>query len=171
MWRPIRDYEGIYEVSGDGRVRRVAEHPPKFHMQEQALCPQPNGYWMVRLSKPGQKRRNRYIHRLVADAFIPNPDNLPEVNHDNGNTDENDKDNLYWTDRSGNCSHKNRVLFTHHNQTDFEVTHPNGHKEIIKNLTEFSETHGLSQSGLQHVLAGRRSHHRGFTASYVSRKD
>lgn len=171
MWKPIADYEKYYEVSDDGRVRRIAEHPAKFHMQEQVPTPTKDGYLAARLSKPGEKRVHRYIHRLVADAFIPNPFNLPEVNHDNGDPVYNRKENLFWTDRKGNCAHKNRVLFSHHNQTDFEVIHPSGVKEIVKNLAEFSELHGLNRSGLHHVLAGRRNHHKGFTASYVSRKD
>lgn len=171
MWAPVRDFEGVYEVSRDGRVRRVAEHPAKFHGLELMPSTLPEGYLVIRLSKPGERRKNAYLHRLVADAFIPNPLGLPEVNHDSGDKADNSEGNLFWTDRKGNCAHKNRIIYAHHNQTDFEVTHPDGTREIVKNLTEFSEAHGLIQSGLHHVLAGRRKHHKGFTASYVSRKD
>lgn len=71
-WKPIKDYEGLYWVSNMGRVKS----------SKQILKPLINkrGYYVVALYK-NKKRKTAYIHRLVAEAFVPNPDNLPEVNH------------------------------------------------------------------------------------------
>lgn len=87
IWKPIKRYEGLYEVSNLGRVRsltrsvRHTDHSTKV-MQGQPLKPylQPDGYRVVYLWKKAKKKMHR-INRLVAQAFIPNPNNLPQVNH------------------------------------------------------------------------------------------
>jgi hypothetical protein len=165
MWKPIKDFEGIYEVSDDGRVRRIALKPSRFHMKEQVQFPLPNGYWTVRLRKPGEKRLNCYVHRLVAEAFIANPSGLPEVNHDNGNKDVNADWNLYWTDRSGNNFHKTRTIYTHHNQVNWCMRFPNGKTVIVKNLKEFCDEHNLHYGAMHNTSTGERNHHHGFSAT------
>ena len=66
-----------------------------------------NGYLFVNLCKNG-KRKITTIHRLVAEAFLPNPDNLPEVNHKDENKENNRVDNLEWISPKGNCNHGTR---------------------------------------------------------------
>ena len=72
IWKEIKDYEGLYWISNVGRVKS----------SKQMLKPLINkhGYYVVALYKD-KKRKTALIHRLVAEAFIPNPDNLPQVNH------------------------------------------------------------------------------------------
>jgi hypothetical protein len=88
QWRTVAGFEA-YEVSNLGRVRRAL---PSDHEGMQPVGkiieghPIPKGYLQVHLYKDG-KHHARYIHRLVAQAFIPNPDNLPEVNHLGKKTD------------------------------------------------------------------------------------
>lgn len=154
-WKDIEGYEGIYQVSSLGRVRNANQFM-KSH-------PLPNGYLVVRLRAPGKKRSNSYLHRLVAKAFIPNPENLPEVNHDDGNKADCSKGNLFWTDRSGNNAHKNRVLFSHHNQTDFSFLSPDGERHETANLAAFCEKHNLTRSAMSRVASGHRSKHKGWT--------
>ena len=86
IWKPIPNYEE-YEVSTFGRVKRLAYDKPVCggsfqHCNERILSPQlrKNGYQTVMLSKKGVIK-SFLIHRLVAITFIPNPDNLPQVNH------------------------------------------------------------------------------------------
>ena len=103
IWKPVVGYEGLYEVSNLGRVKSV-----KFG-RERVLKPikHPNGYLCVNLCKDG-KRKNCLVHRLVAQAFIPNPLNLPEINHINEQKTENRASNLQWCDRQYNCNYGTR---------------------------------------------------------------
>ena len=97
-WRPIPGYEGLYEVSNTGRVRSVDRYVKtcygsyRLH-KGKVLSPgiRPDGYLVVSL----QYRMFR-VHRLVAQAFLPNPDNLPQVNHKDENPGNNNVDNLEW---------------------------------------------------------------------------
>lgn len=97
-WRPVVGYEGLYEVSNTGRVRSVDRYVKtcygsyRLH-KGKVLSPgiRPDGYLVVSL----QYRMFR-VHRLVAQAFLPNPDNLPQVNHRDENPGNNNVDNLEW---------------------------------------------------------------------------
>lgn len=114
IWRDIVDYEGLYQVSNLGRVRsldRYVKTTPngiettRLH-KGKILTPKINRYAQVALSKNGVPSYH-YIHRLVAIAFIPNPDNKPEVNHINGLEKLNNcVDNLEWATRKENEQHK-----------------------------------------------------------------
>lgn len=104
QWRPIAGYEGLYEVSDQGQVRRSA--PGKGTRVGKVLCPQrhPRGYRMVALSCQG-KQRYYLIHRLVSEAFLgPIPDDR-EVNHRNGHKADNRLVNLEYVTQSGNTQH------------------------------------------------------------------
>lgn len=99
-WEPIRGFEGYYWVSRGGRIKNRKGH---------VLISQSNGtgYLRVDLRAKGQ-REQRYVHRLVAEAFIPNPHNKSEVNHKNNNPACNRVSNLEWTTRSENELYKHR---------------------------------------------------------------
>ena len=100
-FRDIPGYEGLYEVSNLGRVRSLET--------ERILKPSKNtwGYLFVSLYKNGIKKAVR-IHRLVALAFIPNPDNLPCINHKDEDKTNNTVDNLEWCDDKYNANYGTR---------------------------------------------------------------
>ena len=100
-WKPITDYVGLYEVSSEGRVRNVKTG--------KILKPKNNrrGYLFVGLHKNGAVKK-RYIHRLVAQAFIPNPNKLPEVNHKDEIKANNNLDNLEWVSHRDNSNYGKR---------------------------------------------------------------
>lgn len=106
VWKPVKGYEGIYEVSSYGRVRSLArslslrnQHGEYVRKLTGRIIKQKHnrkdGYCIAILSKGG-KYITAYVHRLVAQAFIPNPDNLPQVNHKDENKENNRVDNLEW---------------------------------------------------------------------------
>ena len=90
-WKNIIGYEGLYEVSDKGNVRNVRRNTLL------KLSKNNYGYIQVYLYKNGIKTGFK-VHRLVAKAFIPNPDNLPQVNHKNEVKSDNCVDNLEWCD-------------------------------------------------------------------------
>jgi AraC-like DNA-binding protein len=96
-WRTI---DGHYEVSRTGSVRRTRDG----RIMGQWLSAQ--GYSLVRLARP---RRTIRVHRLVAKAFIPNPDSLPFVNHLDCNRSHNDASNLEWCTQKENLDHAERL--------------------------------------------------------------
>lgn len=109
-WRPVTGYEGKYEVSNMGRVRgldRVSCRKTSPIFVKGVVLSQlamPNGYTSVQLRSDGKQTRF-YVHRLVADAFIPNPTNLPEVNHKDECKCNNIVSNLEWCSRSYNLKY------------------------------------------------------------------
>lgn len=112
IWKDIKGYEGLYQISNLGRVRSVSRYV--YHNQ---FCPQKiislaikrNGYVSVGL-RNNNIRKYYSVHRLVAEAFIPNPENKLEVNHKNGIKTDNRVENLEWVTHSENQCHSYKVL-------------------------------------------------------------
>ena len=103
IWCPIRGYEGIYEVSDQGRVKSIGYGKERILRPGRNTC----GYLLVGLRK-NREQKWYLVHRLVAQAFIPNPDNLPQVNHKDENKTNNSVQNLEWCDRKYNCNYGTR---------------------------------------------------------------
>ena len=111
-WRPVVGYEGLYEVSNIGRVRSLDRYvkgkgKSYFLHKGRVLSPgiKTEGYLIVRL-----QRRMFYVHRLVTEAFLPNPDNLPEVNHKDEDKTNNRVENLEWCDHKYNMNYGTRNI-------------------------------------------------------------
>ena len=98
--KPIKGYEGLYEVSNTGKIKSFQRGKTRLLYPRKT----PRGYLHVILSKDKAKKDLR-VHRLVASAFIPNPLNKPEVNHIDGNKDNNNVDNLEWATCKENIDH------------------------------------------------------------------
>lgn len=110
IWKDIKGFEGVYQVSSLGNVRslpRIIDYGTHTQRHKgRILKPQPNskGYLRVQLRWEG-KHEVKFVHRLVAEAFVPNPENKPQVNHKDGNKQNNRADNLEWVDNSTNQRH------------------------------------------------------------------
>lgn len=107
IWKDIQGYENLYQVSSMGRVKSLNY---KRTGKERILNPQKdkNNYLKVSLSKE-EKIKQYFVHRLVAQAFIPNPDNLPQVNHKDENPNNNCVDNLEWCTQKYNINYGTRL--------------------------------------------------------------
>lgn len=98
IFKDIQGYEGLYQISNTGKVKNI--------IRNSILKPGigTTGYYLVILCKNKVKKTSK-VHRLVAKAFIENPDNLPFVNHKDSNRLNNHISNLEWCDNSGNMQH------------------------------------------------------------------
>lgn len=100
VWKDIIGYKGLYQVSSQGRVKHI-----KYHKERMvALVLNEKGYLRVQLWKD-RKHKTFRVHRLVAQTFIPNPDNLPEVNHKDECKTNNTVENLEWCTHSYNTNY------------------------------------------------------------------
>lgn len=99
-WKDIETFEGKYQVSNYGRVRNIQTN----HILTQGL--RPNGYYQVTLWRKKYDGVTRTVHKLVAETFITNPLNLPQVNHKDHNRLNNCVENLEWCSAKYNSNHK-----------------------------------------------------------------
>lgn len=113
-WRDIPEWEGMYQISNKGRVKSVDRYVTGRdgvvkHRQEKLISIRPSGsgYCNVSLYRDN-KEHNKGVHRLVAQAFIPNPKNLPEVDHIDSNPMNNCVENLRWVTAAENTAHRIR---------------------------------------------------------------
>lgn len=112
IWKDIVGYEGLYQVSNLGNVKRLKGYKGRgkgYIVEEHLIQPSINsrGYQNVVLCKNG-KTKTFTMHRLVAIAFLDNPDNLPQVNHKDENKTNNCVDNLEWCDSVYNNNYGTR---------------------------------------------------------------
>lgn len=119
IWRDVKGYEGLYQVSNLGRVKSLERFIKTrknkngmngyIHKQESIRIPTKDykGYLRLNLCKEGKQKPFK-VHRLVAQAFIPNPNNLPQVNHKDENKENNCITNLEWCTNEYNHNYGTR---------------------------------------------------------------
>lgn len=136
VWKPVPDYEGFYEVSNTGKVRSVYRY-------KKVLKPMISntGYERVDLFK-NKNRKQLSVHRLVAMAFIDNPENKPFVNHKDESKTNNCVDNLEWVTHVENCQYgtaiKRRV--EHCDYKNRKINNTNQIKACSKPVIQFDKT-------------------------------
>jgi hypothetical protein len=170
-WRPVPEWEDLYEVSNLGRVRRFGR--PALKTQNDRA-----GYQVVDLVDNG-RRKNAKVHRLVALAFIPPVPDHNEVNHIDGDKANNVVSNLEWSNRSKNLKHAANVLKTmhqpvkgkfgalNHNAKSYRVTAPDGSVRIITGIAQFSRENGLNPALMVAVSKGKRNHHKNWICEVI----
>ena len=190
-WRDVKGYEGLYQVSNEGRVKSLERDIVLCndgrirHQEEKLLRPgvDGKGYLFVVLCKDGKKKTQK-VHRLITEAFIPNPLNLPQVNHkdedktnnrvfinEDGTIDQ-DKSNLEW------CTNEYNHNYGTRNQRASERIAEARSKQVyqytldgtlvkIWSSTKECGRNGFGQSLISACCNGKRKQHKGFRWSYV----
>ena len=162
IWKPIPEFEQ-YEISNYGRVKSKQRN--KITLKKLQLTTD-NKYYRVQLCGSNKSRRF-LIHRLVGCAFIPNPDNLPQINHKDGNGLNNHADNLEWVTEQENNQHaKDNKLQKYNNIT---YRKPIIQLDLNDNVVnKFRSTYEAAKclkykrSKIRNVVLGYRIHYRGF---------
>lgn len=168
IWKSIRGYETLYEVSSYGRVRSLKHlvkqsgnkgatfsryYNGKVITQREGI----GGYIFVCLSNGASKKTMR-VHKLVAEAFIPNPNNYPQINHKDENKSNNRVDNLEWCSPSYNCNYGTRIdrirVKTGKPVRQYDI---NGNFiQEFPSVSEASRTLGISLSSIASMANGRK---------------
>ena len=159
-WRTTIEYDR-YEVSNDGRVRH------KVRQKDLKGRPNPGGYLYVSFNING-KRQNFAIHRLVATAFIENPQNSPEVNHKNGDRADNRVSNLEWVTSRENKTHayhkdSNRI---ERGKAVHQFTKDGEHLKTYSSLSEAAQAVGCKVGAISNCARGRSKTSMGYVWKY-----
>lgn len=163
IWKPIEGYEGRYEISSHGRVKSFAQD--RVNGKIKRGHPVRKGYMHILLYDAEGNAKWHPIHRLVAAAFLPNPDKLEQVNHKDEIKDNNRVDNLEWCNNGYNHNYgtrNERVGLA--NQccpvTSLKVgsIDESGKIDFYDSIGEAERQTGFSHSNIVRTLKGRTSH-------------
>lgn len=143
-WRPVSGFDGVYEVSSSGEVRNAVTGRVLRQWEN-------HGYKYVSFNRGGKKTGHR-VHRLVAVAFIPNPENKPTVNHLNGVKTDNNVSNLEWCTYQENERHSVDVLGKRSTRGFFTDEQIREIRNSGKRAAVLAREYGVSISIMQHIL-------------------
>lgn len=173
IWKDIKGYEGRYQVSNMGRVKRLARVCNCGEVLDERILktrPTRGGYPLILLRESdGGRRRGHSVHRLVATAFLPNPDNLPQVNHKNEDRTDNRSVNLEWCTAHynmhyGNC--QRRIFEGQHFKPVDQYTKDGKFITHYKSVSDCSRATGISTGRISAICNRRGFSSKGFTFKY-----
>lgn len=148
MWKNIKEFENLYEVNELGEVRN------KKTLKLIKGDINPGGYFRVYLYSSKENKKKRFFrHRLVAEYFIDNPNNLKEVNHKDGDLSHNYKDNLEWVNKKTNELHSRK--YGKKEYKPFEVVFNNGFKKQYDVKPDLANELNVSRGLIYQWLTGR----------------
>lgn len=166
IWKDIEGYEGLYQVNNLGRVKRVTTGRVLKGMKDKC------GYLTVDLYKNGSKSKKK-IHRLVAQAFISNPESKPQVNHIDENKTNNMISNLEWSTAKENTNYgtRNERLSKTKSIAIIATNLKTGDSTEFYGTNECARQLGLTQQSITKVLKGKLNQTGGFTFKYLNKGD
>lgn len=163
VWKQIDGYDGRYEVSNLGRVKSYAQDKSEGKIRKGNKTAK--GYLTVLLYDGTGGSRWVPVHRLVATAFISNPNNLPQVNHKDENKQNNRVDNLEWCTNEYNVKYGTRTQRATESNKCCETTSlkvcsidSSGKIDVFDSIGEAERQTGLSHSNIIRTLKGRSNH-------------
>lgn len=189
VWKDIKGYEGYYQVSNLGRIRSVDRVVESQYRSSQLVKGNikkvnvgKNGYKRVQLYK-NNKRDGNLVHRLVAEAFILNPNNYPIINHKDENPSNNKVENLEWCDYRYNLTYGTKIQKTLESEgykrrtnkikKPIYVINKDGKKKRYESITSACQELDLNHCNVSACLNNRNNNkrnyktHRGYTFEYA----
>lgn len=170
IWKDVKGYEGKYQISSNGFVKSLNfNHTGKEKRLKNKI--NRKGYCYVTLYQDG-KQSYPGIHRLVAETFLPNPNNLEQVNHIDGNKKNNNVENLEWCTNLENMKHADRTGLSNHRGTAraVEQLDLNGNTinkfETLADAGKFLGIKG-KPTGISKVIRGERNTAYGYKWRYI----
>lgn len=163
IWKDIKDYDGVYQVNNLGKVKSKKNNKEIILKGGQT----PKNYKQVELYKNG-KCKIFYIHRLVAEAFIPNPNNFPLINHKDENKENNCVENLEWCNNSYNLMYGN----TQNNKKREILQYDIDNKFIRKwnSIMQVERELNIKNNNIVSCCKGKRQSAGGFIWRYANEK-
>lgn len=190
VWKDIRGYEGYYQISSCGRIksldRKVKHLKGGYAIKKGKIlkqCYDKDGYLLVVLYK-NNKKRTRRVHRLVAMAFIPNPNNYPQINHRDEDKTNNTVQNLEWCDAKYNNAYGTRTerIFKQTKRNEHAAQSLRNHPSFSKSVVAYKDgvevlrfasqaearRMGFVQGNISACCRGERKYHKGLTWKYAT---
>ena len=173
-WKAVLGYEGLYVVNSCGVVKSLGRSLTRkdgrsYNREERVLTQHPDtkGYMKVHLCKDG-KTKNAFVHRIVAQAFIPNPDNLPQVNHINEDKSDNRVENLEWVTCRENVNHGTGI-FRNALARSVPVIRisQDGGTKWFRSASHAARVMHIVSQGIQHCCAHRQKTYKGYRWEYA----
>lgn len=153
--KDIKGFEGLYAVTSCGRVWSYKKQ--KFLSLNKNRN---NGYYYVHLYKDGKCIKSKQVHRLLAETYLPNPDNLTQVNHKDENKEHNYLNNLEW------CTPQYNVDYSLSKKVRCVET-----GIVYKSVSEAARQLNLKRSNIYKVIMNKRKHTGGYTFEYYTEDD
>lgn len=181
IWKDIKGYEGLYQISNLGRVkslkRKVYAGRNTLRWQDERILSNNktngHGYKIVALSKENRSQ-NKYIHRLVAEAFLDNPNNYKYINHKDENKDNNCVNNLEFCTAQYNATYRDlhirNGLKNRNNRLSKKIYQLDDDNNIIKeypSISEASRQLNVSIQAISDCLNGKTKHSCGYKWEFV----
>ena len=165
IWKDIEGYEGLYQVSNLGRVKSLNYNRTR---KEKILKhgSDKKGYLYVNLCKEGKKRNYR-VHRLVAETFIDNLENKPEVNHKDEDKTNNKVENLEWVTSKENSNYgtRNKRVAKSQSKPIYGINVKTNEKIEFPSTME-AQRNSFNQGNIVNCLKGRCKSHKGYKWFY-----
>ena len=166
VWKEVFGYDVLYEVSNLGRVRTRYSKMTGYSKDYRFVKPSDNGNGYLRFNwKLNGRSKTVYLHRLVAEYFIPNPNSLNEINHKDENKQNNCVDNLEWCDHKYNCKYGTRNDRSAQKNRKKIVCVETG--RIFESSTQAASELNVNVTAISNCLRGRSKSCSGYRWQYV----